>query len=287
MNGASRHADPVAQAWQRLRADRAAMTSLGLLAALVLLALAAPWVAVHDPATQDLALGPTPPSAAHWFGTDLFGRDLFARVLYGGRISLAVGALATVVALTIGVAWGTIAGYTGGRVDALMMRIVDILYALPFAIFVILLTVAFGSSLLLLFVAIGCVEWLTMARIVRAQVMTVRQQPYVDAAIALGLTPWRIMVAHVLPNVLGPVVVYATLTVPGVILLESFLSFLGLGVQPPDSSWGVLIAHGVETMEEYPWLLLWPAAFLSVTLFALNYLGDGLRDMLDPRVDAA
>ncbi len=271
--------------WARLRGNRIAMASLVLLLLLVLLALATPWIAPYAPATQDLSLGPTPPSWQHWFGTDLFGRDMLTRILYGGRVSLAVGALATTVALGIGVAWGTVAGYAGGRVDAWMMRIVDILYALPFAIFIILLTVVFGRSLLLLFLAIGCVEWLTMARIVRGQVMSVRRRPYVDAAITLGLAPWRIMIVHVIPNVLGPVVVYATLTVPGVILLESFLSYLGLGVQAPDSSWGVLIAHGVETLEEYPWLLIWPSLFLATTLLALNLLGDGLRDALDPRTE--
>jgi oligopeptide transport system permease protein len=253
---------------------------------MVLLALLTPWIAPYAYADQDLALGATSPSWQHWAGTDMFGRDLLTRILYGSRVSLAVGALATAVALTIGVSWGTLAGYIGGRVDAWMMRIVDILYALPFAIFIILLTVTFGHSLLLLFLAIGCVEWLTMARIVRGQVMAVRRQEYVSAAIVLGLSPWRIMTAHVIPNILGPVVVYATLTIPNVILLESFLSFLGLGVQPPESSWGVLIANGVETLEEYPWLLVWPALALSVTLFCLNFLGDGLRDALDPRVAA-
>lgn len=272
-----------ARAWQRVRGNRPAVAGLFVLVLLAAVSLFTPWIAPYAPDAQDLSLGPTPPSAAHWLGTDLFGRDLLTRILYGGRISLAVGVLATVVAVGIGVLWGTVAGYLGGRVDAWLMRIVDILYALPFAIFIILLTVVFGRSLVLLFLAIGCVEWLTMARIVRGQVMAVRRLPYVDAAVALGLPPARIMAVHVLPNVLGPVIAYATLTVPGVILLESFLSFLGLGVQPPDSSWGVLIAHGVETLEEYPWLLLWPSLFLALTLFALNCLGDGLREALDPR----
>lgn len=254
---------------------------------MVLLALATPWIAPYSYSDQYLELGASPPSWQHWLGTDLFGRDLLTRILYGSRVSLAVGALATAVALTIGVLWGTLAGYLGGRVDAWMMRLVDILYALPFAVFIILLTVVFGRSLLLLFLAIGCVEWLTMARIVRGQVMSVRKQEYIEAAVTLGLSPWRIMGVHVIPNILGPIIVYATLTIPNVILLESFLSFLGLGVQPPESSWGVLIAHGVETMEEYPWLLYWPAAFLSVTLFCLNFLGDGLRDALDPRTQDA
>ena len=276
-----------ADSWRQLRRNRPAMVGLCILVLMVLLALATPWIAPWSYSDQNLELGAAPPSWQHWLGTDLFGRDLLTRILYGGRVSLAVGALATAVALTIGVLWGTVAGYLGGYVDAWMMRLVDILYALPFAIFIILLTVVFGRSLLLLFLAIGCVEWLTMARIVRGQVMSVRQQEYIEAAITLGLSPWRIMAVHVLPNVLGPIIVYATLTIPNVILLESFLSFLGLGVQPPASSWGVLIAHGVETMEEYPWLLVWPATFLSVTLFCLNFVGDGLRDALDPRMSRA
>ena len=276
-----------ADSWRQLRRNQPAMVGLCILVLMVLLALATPWIAPWSYSDQNLELGAAPPSWQHWLGTDLFGRDLLTRILYGGRVSLAVGALATAVALTIGVLWGTVAGYLGGYVDAWMMRLVDILYALPFAIFIILLTVVFGRSLLLLFLAIGCVEWLTMARIVRGQVMSVRQQEYIEAAITLGLPPWRIMAVHVLPNVLGPIIVYATLTIPNVILLESFLSFLGLGVQPPASSWGVLIAHGVETMEEYPWLLVWPATFLSVTLFCLNFVGDGLRDALDPRMSRA
>ena len=201
-------------------------------------------------------------------------------MLYGSRISLAVGFIATAVALLIGVTWGALAGYLGGRTDALMMRAVDVLYALPFTIFIILLMVVFGNNIILLFLAIGAVEWLTMARIVRGQVLHVKQQDFVEAAVSLGLTRLQIITRHVIPNVMGPVIVYATLTVPNVILLESFLSFLGLGIQPPQSSWGLLISYGVETMEEYPWLLIYPAALLSLTLFSLNFLGDGLRDAL-------
>ncbi len=194
-----------------------------------------------------------------------------------------VGFAATAVSLVIGVLWGTVAGYVGGLTDTVLMRIVDILYALPFMIFIILLMVVFGRSLLLLFLAIGLIEWLTMARIVRTQVMNIRNQEFVSAAVVTGLSHWQIISRHIIPNIIGPVIVYITLTIPSVMLLEAFLSFLGLGIQPPQSSWGVLISGGVETMEEYPWLLLFPGLTLSATLFALNFLGDGLRDALDPR----
>ena len=270
-------------AWHRLRKNKMALAGLFVLILLCVLALLTPWIAPYGYEDQDLLLGPTPPSAAHWLGTDTLGRDLLTRILYGGRVSLAVGFIATAVALVIGVLYGTIAGYLGGRVDATMMRLVDILYALPFMIFIILLMVIFGRNILLLFFAIGAVEWLTMARIVRGQVQSLRQQEFVEAAVSLGLSPWRIMRRHLIPNALGPVIVYTTLTIPNVMLLEAFLSFLGLGIQPPQSSWGVLISYGVETMEEYPWLLIFPGLVLSITLFALNFLGDGLRDALDPR----
>lgn len=273
--------------WQdalaRLSQNYPAMLGLLVLTAMAVLAFLAPWIAPYAYQAQDLGLGASPPSWDHWLGTDIFGRDQLTRILYGSRVSLSVGFIATSVALCIGVAWGTIAGYSGGRVDALMMRSVDLLYALPFTIFIILLTVVFGRSMLLLFLAIGAVEWLTMARIVRGQVISIKQQEYIEAAVAMGFSRWRIMIKHVVPNIFGPIIVYATLTVPNVILLESFLSFLGLGVQPPESSWGSLISSGVETMEEYPWLLIYPAVTLSATLFALNFLGDGLRDALDPR----
>lgn len=279
--------EPGTSLWQdafsRLKKNTLAMASAIFLLALLLVAILTPWLAPYSYEMQNLSLGASPPSLEHWLGTDVLGRDQLTRLLYGSRISLAVGFIATGVALLIGVSWGLIAGYLGGKADTIMMRIVDAMYALPFAVFVILLTVAFGRSLLLLFLAIGAVEWLTMARIVRGQVVSVRRQEFVEAAVAMGLMRLQIIARHVLPNVLGPIIVYTTLTIPSVILLESFLSFLGLGVQPPQSSWGALISSGVETMEEYPWLLIFPALTLSLTLFALNFLGDGLRDALDPR----
>jgi oligopeptide transport system permease protein len=259
---------------------------LGVLGLFVASALLTPWIAPYAYDAQNLDLGATPPSAQHWLGTDIFGRDLLTQIMYGGRISLAVGFVATAVALVIGVTWGAVAGYVGGRVDAVMMRIVDILYALPFMIFIVLLMVVFGRNLLLLFLAIGAVEWLTMARIMRGQVQALRKQEFVEAAISLGLSPMTIIRRHLVPNALGPIIVYTTLTIPSVMLLEAFLSFLGLGIQPPKTSWGLLISYGAETMEEYPWLLIFPGLALTTTLFALNFLGDGLRDALDVRRSA-
>lgn len=270
-------------AWRRLRRNRFAVAGLAVLAVMLTATFAGPLVTPHGYAAQNLALGATPPSATHWFGTDDLGRDLFVRVLYGGRISLLVGFAATVVSLLVGVTYGAAAGFLGGRVDALLMRIVDILYALPFTLFVIILMVFFGRNIVLLFVAIGAVQWLTMARIVRGQVLSLRHREFIDAARTMGFSGPRILFRHVIPNALGPVIVYATLTVPNVMLLEAFLSFLGLGVQAPMSSWGVLIKEGANTMEEYPWLLVFPSVALALTLFSLNFLGDGLRDALDPQ----
>lgn len=273
-------------AWRRLRKNRLAVLGLGVLCGLIVSALLTPWIAPYAYDAQNLDLGATAPSAAHWLGTDIFGRDLLTQILYGARVSLAVGFIATSVALLIGVTWGAIAGYAGGRTDAVMMRVVDILYALPFMIFIVLLMVVFGRNLMLLFLAIGAVEWLTMARIMRAQVQSLRRQEFVEAAVSLGLSPGAIIRRHLLPNALGPIIVYTTLTIPSVMLLEAFLSFLGLGVQPPQTSWGLLIAYGAETMEEYPWLLIYPGLALALTLFSLNFLGDGLRDALDVRGSA-
>ena len=270
-------------AWLRLRKNKLALLGGSVLLFMVVVALLTPWIAPYSYEAQNLDLGASAPSAAHWLGTDIFGRDVLTQIMYGGRISLAVGFIATAVALLIGVTWGAVAGYVGGRVDAVMMRLVDILYALPFMIFIVLLMVVFGRNILLLFLAIGAVEWLTMARIMRSQVQSLRQQEFVEAAVSVGLSPAAIIRKHVVPNALGPIIVYTTLTIPSVMLLEAFLSFLGLGIQPPETSWGLLISYGAETMEEYPWLLIFPGCALTLTLFSLNFLGDGLRDALDVR----
>ena len=270
-------------AWHRLQKNRLAVGGGGLLVLLTLACVLGPLFSAYSYEEQNLSNMFAPPGAAHWFGTDQLGRDLLVRLLYGGRISLGVGLCATFVALTIGVVYGAIAGYFGGRTDAVMMRLVDIIYALPFTIFVILLMVFFGRNIVLLFVAIGAVEWLTMARIVRGQVMALKKMEFIEAARSLGYGNRRIIFRHMLPNILGPVIVYTTLTIPAVMLLEAFLSFLGLGVQPPMSSWGTLIKDGAEKMEDYWWLLIFPGTIFSLTLFSLNFLGDGLRDALDVR----
>ena len=279
MNNSSLWQDAV----RRLIQNRAAMIGGITVLVLIILAIFAPWIAPYSYSYQNLDLGASPPSAEHLLGTDVLGRDLLSRLLYGARISLLVGFVATGVALVIGVSWGIIAGYFGGRVDSIMMRIVDVLYGLPFIIFIILLMVIFGRNLWLLFGAIGAVEWLTMARIVRGQVIGLKNQEFVMAARAMGVSNLSMFRKHLLPNILGPIAVYATLTIPQVMLLEGFLSFLGLGIQPPMSSWGTLIKDGVESMEEYSWLLIYPGITFTITLFALNFFGDGLRDALDPK----
>jgi oligopeptide transport system permease protein len=260
-----------------------AVAGIIILTLLIAAAIFAPVLTPYSYEQMDIVLGATPPSAAHWLGTDTAGRDLLTRMLYGGRVSLAVGLCATFVSLIIGVTFGAASGYAGGKTDEVMMRLVDILYSLPFTVFVIILMVVFGQNIWLLFIAIGAVEWLTMARIVRGQVLAIKQKPFIKAASVLGYSHPRIIARHIIPNVLGPVIVYTTLTIPRVMLLESFLSFLGLGIQPPMSSWGLLIRDGAKMMETYLWLLIFPGITLSVTLFALNFLGDGLRDALDPR----
>jgi len=295
-------------AWHRLAQNRAAIVSLFVLIIILLLCFIGPFLPlVKSPTLIDLANPSAPPSAAHWFGTDQLGRDLFSRVLNGGQVSLLVGVVATAVAVVIGVIYGAIAGYAGGKTDDLMMRFVDILFALPFLVLVILFAlvvdkpasefttwvieftgferdrVAPITTLIPLFIAIGAIGWLTIARIVRAQVMSVKKQDFVEAAVSLGLSRSRILFRHILPNVIGPIIIYTTLAVPGIMLLESVLSFLGLGVKPPNSSWGILIKEGADRMEINWLLLFFPSLFFAITLFALNFLGDGLRDALDPK----
>ena len=272
-------------AMRRLLGNKAAVVSLILLGLISFMVVAAPWLSPHAYDAIDWELMSSPPSLenGHIFGTDSVGRDLFARTLYGGRMSLMVGIIATLVSLLIGITYGATAGYLGGRVDHIMMRIVDILYAMPFMFFVILLMVFFGRHIYLIFLAIGAINWLDMARIVRGQTLSLKSKEYVEAAIACGVSTPRIIWRHIVPNLLGIVVVYVTLTIPQVILVESFLSFLGLGVQEPDTSWGVLVNEGAQDMESAPWALLFPAAFLAMTLFCFNFIGDGLRDALDPK----
>jgi len=291
-------------AWHRLKKNKLALIGGVLLCTLVLACVILPGLCGLSYSDQNLDLGAAAPSSTHWLGTDTLGRDLLARLLFGGRISIMVGLVASFVALAIGVTYGAVAGSFGGKTDMVLMRIVDILYALPFTIFVILLMVFLKDpmqevdawlarhalsnvqgigKILLLFAAIGAVEWLTMARIVRAQIMSVKRMEFIEAARSLGYSRARIIFRHMIPNILGPVIVYTTLTIPSVMLLESFLSFLGLGVDAPMSSWGTLIKDGAEKMEEFPWLLIFPGSVFSLTLFSLNFLGDGLRDALDVR----
>jgi oligopeptide transport system permease protein len=280
---------------RRLFRNKAALVSMIVLALITLAAIFLPLVWPYGYEDIDYALvncapnwWPDPDVLCHsggWhiFGSDNIGRDLFVRVLYGARVSLAVGLVATFVSLVIGVAYGATAGFIGGVVDNLMMRAVDILYSLPFIFFVIILMVVFQQSFILLFVAIGAVEWLTMARIVRGQTLSIKQKEFIEAARAAGVSQSGIIGRHIVPNVVGPVIIYVTLTIPSVILSESFLSFLGLGIREPLTSWGVLISDGANQLETAPWMLIFPALFMAVTLFCFNFIGDGLRDALDPK----
>ena len=284
MSDSSRQSlSPMQAAWKRFCRHRINLIAFWFLIALVAVCLIGPSLSPYAQDAQDLELKATNISPQHWLGTDTLGRDMLTRVLKGGQVSLAVGLLATFVAAWIGVTYGLISGLAGGRIDAAMMRVVDILYAFPFINFVILLMVVFGRHFWLIFIAIGAVEWLTMARVVRGQVLALKNLEFGTAAKASGAGFWHIVRKHLLPNVIGPVIIYASLTVPGVMLLEATLSFLGLGIQPPNASWGVLLGDGSQVMQTYPWLLIYPGLFFSSTLLALNILGDGLRDAFDPK----
>jgi oligopeptide transport system permease protein len=283
--GDIRGRSPWEDAWHRLLRNRAAVVSAIIMGSMILIVLIGPMVISWEADFTDWDQTSTAPSFAtgHWFGTDAVGRDIMVRTLEGGRISLLVGIVATLVSLVIGVTYGSIAGFYGGITDRVMMRIVDIIYALPFMFFVILLMVVFGRNIILIFVAIGAVNWLDMARIVRGQTLSLKNTEFVEAAEACGVGKADIIRHHIVPNLMGVVMVYITLTIPQVILVESFLSFLGLGIQEPMSSWGALVNDGAQDMESAPWTLIFPAMFLTVTLYCFNYIGDGLRDALDPK----
>lgn len=274
---------PWRRSWERFLSNKSALAAGIFVGGMLIVCGSASWIAPFPFEAQDLALGASGPSREHWLGTDTLGRDVLSRLLYGGQVSLKVGLIATAVSCVIGIAYGMLAGWFGGARDSVMMRLVDILYALPFTLFVILLTVLFGQEMWLIYVAIGAISWLTMARIVRNQARELREQAFVEAAVCMGQSPAKIMLRHLLPNILGTVIVYATLTVPGVMLTEAFISFLGLGVKPPMTSWGLMIKEGADAMQDYPWLLFFPGMFFAGTLFALNLFGDGLRDAFDPK----
>ncbi len=278
----------LSQTWKEIRRSRAITISGGILVFVAVLAVLGPLMSPHSYLTTDFDgrfIEPTL-SNFHIFGTDDLGRDLFVRALMGGQITLLVAVIASIVSLVIGVAYGAVAGYVGGHIDAIMMRLVDALYALPFIFLVILLMVVFERNFLLIFVAIGAINWLDMARIVRGQTISLKQREFIDAAKLIGVPAWRIIFRHITPNLLGVVIVYVTLTIPQAILVESFLSFLGLGVQEPQTSLGALVNGGVSQMEQAPWMLLIPAVLLAVVLLCFNFLGDGLRDVFDPRQEA-
>lgn len=269
--------------WRRLKANRPALLGLAVITVLILLAIVGPWLSHQSYSDQNLPAANSPPSAAHWFGTDSLGRDLLIRVLYGARISLSIGIAASLINLIIGVTYGGIAGFFGGKIDRIMMSIVDILYGIPLLLYVILLMVVFKPGLTNIFIALGIAYWLGMARIVRGQILALKEQEYVLAARTLGASNWRILFRHLLPNALGPIIITLTLSIPDAIFTEAFLSFIGLGVAAPMASWGVLASAGVDGLRSYPFQLFFPALAICVTMLAFNFLGDGLRDALDPR----
>lgn len=271
-------------AWRRLKKNKLAMIGLYAIAIMITVSVVGPWLSNISYSDQNLLQANKPPSAEHWFGTDNLGRDLFIRVLYGARISLAIGIVASLINLTIGVVYGGIAGFCGGRVDRIMMNIVDILYGIPMLLYVILLMVILKPGLTNIFIALGIAYWLGMARIVRGQILSVKEQEYVLAARTIGAGNMRILFRHLIPNSMGPIIITMTLAIPEAIFTEAFLSFIGLGVSAPMASWGVLASEGVTSLRSYPFQLLFPAAAISITMLAFNFLGDGLRDALDPRM---
>lgn len=270
-------------AWRRLKQNKPAMLGLFIIVFIIIVAVVGPWLSSLSYSDQNLKVANQPPSVEHWFGTDNLGRDLFIRVLYGARISLAIGIVASLINLTIGVVYGGIAGFFGGRVDKIMMNIVDILYGIPVLLYVILLMVILKPGLTNIFIALGIAYWLGMARIVRAQILSLKEQEYVLAARTVGSDSWRILFRHLLPNSMGPIIITMTLAIPEAIFTEAFLSFIGLGVAAPMASWGVLASEGVTSLRSYPFQLFFPAMAISITMLAFNFLGDGLRDALDPR----
>lgn len=270
--------------WKRLKRNRMAILGLAVIALLVFFALVGPYMSGYTYDQQDLSMTNQPPGAKFWFGSDYLGRDIFTRIWYGARISLIIGFVTSVICLVIGVLYGGISGYAGGRVDDVMMRVVEVLNSIPFLLYVILLMVLMEPGLKAIFIALGAVYWLTMARIVRGQVLALKEQEFILSARVLGAGSWRVLVRHLIPNTMGPIIVTMTLMIPEAIFTEAWLSFLGLGVSVPMASWGVLASEGMEGLRNYPWQLFFPAFFISLTMLAFNFLGDGLRDALDPRL---
>ncbi len=285
MSGARESRSLWADAWRRLRKNRMSVICGWIVIFIIFAAVFGPWIVPGDATSQNIELGASPPSWSHWLGTDTLGRDMLVRTMIGGRIALLVGLVATVVALIIGVTWGAVSAYVGGKTDEVMMRIVDVLYAFPTVVFVIVIMALFDTrNIIVLFALLGAISWLNMARIVRGQVMSLRSREFVEAARSIGAGTRAILFRHIVPNTIGVIIVYSTLSLPSVMLREAFLSFLGLGVQAPLASWGTLVTEGASQILVYPWILVGPGVVMSLTIFALNFLGDGLRDALDPQM---
>lgn len=269
--------------WQRFKVNRLAVVGAGIIAVMIVLAIIGPMISPYTYADQSLVDANQSPSLSHWFGTDTLGRDIYTRVMYGARISLTIGIVAALLNLVIGVIYGGIAGYFGGKIDRIMMAIVDVLYGIPLLLYVILLMVVIGPGLASIFIALGIAYWLNMARIVRSQIVKVREEEYIIAAETMGIPKWRILWRHILPNCVGPIIITLTLAIPDAIFTEAFLSFIGLGVNAPMASWGVLASDGISSMRAYPFQLIFPALAISVTMLGFVFLGDGLRNVFDPK----